>query len=119
MVNSRRVKDKSTSLLFMNREDIDGRPISGANRTRRLFVQCHHRHERLLEQQTIVDAYLGECRFVLLDSFRERIEMYISGFRICSSIIPKAVDIPEASEQMRMIWKSKKWDCYKAWRRFM
>ena len=47
MVNSRRIKDKATSSLFMNREDIDGRLISvnGTHR-HRLFVR---RHERLLE----------------------------------------------------------------------
>ena len=66
----------------MNGEDIDGRLILGANRTRRhrLFGQYLQTggHERLLEQTRIVDPYLGECRFVL----PERIEMYISEFRL-------------------------------------
>ena len=64
MVKSRGIKDKATSLLLMNGVDIDGRPISGANRTRRhsFFVQHLRRHERLLKQQTIVDAFLGECQ---------------------------------------------------------
>ena len=46
-MDSRRIKDKATSSLFMNREDIDGRLISvnGTHR-HRLFV---HRHERPLE----------------------------------------------------------------------
>ena len=62
MANSRRIKNNATSSQFMNGEDIDGRPISGANsRSRRpgLFVQCLHRHERCLEKQ-IIDACL-EC----------------------------------------------------------
>ena len=61
----------------MNGEDIDGSPIS-SNRTRRhrLFARTGG-HERLLEQKKrIVDAYLGESRFVLPDHFRKNRDVY-------------------------------------------
>ena len=94
MVDSRRIKDKATSLLFMNGEDIDGRVILGANGTRRhrLFGQYLQTggHERLLEQKRTVDPYLGECRFVLPEESR-CISVNFVYRSIC--IIPEVVDI--------------------------